>query len=85
MEINELVKMIREKNQYTYGEFSKKTGVSSGFLSNVEKGTNSLLLYIYLLFNINLVILILVLLFISSIFSLIGVSIFSLIGSQSFC
>lgn len=38
MEINELVKMIREKNQYTYGEFSKKTGVSSGFLSNVEKG-----------------------------------------------
>lgn len=38
MEINELVKMIREKNQYTYGEFSKKTGVSSAFLSNVEKG-----------------------------------------------
>ena len=38
MEINELVKMIREKNQYTYGEFSEKTGVSSAFLSNVEKG-----------------------------------------------
>ena len=37
MEINELVKIIREKNQYTYDEFSKKIGVSSAFLSNVEK------------------------------------------------
>ena len=38
MELNELIKLFRETNDYTMQEFADRCGLSKGYISMLEKG-----------------------------------------------